>query len=164
MPGTLGDSWSLHMKSLAGQLTLGAPPPRASAVAATLPMQQIGSAGGHRLWGDDRLSLCLTLGTAQGCAPALLDSGTYAMQVHGPPFAQAPVVGRRVKSGVLVSVKRAGGPRSFWQFRTGTTKSENLVTVRGGKRLFINTGVQVFFDFSVTYNDLRGSVLLVPST
>jgi hypothetical protein len=37
------------------------------------------------------------------------------------------------------------------------------VTLRGVKRSFINTGVQAFFDFTVTYDDLRGTVVLVPS-
>ena len=163
MPGALSNSWSLHLKALSGQLTLGALPPPASTVAATLPMQQIGSSGGHPLWGDSRLSLCLTIGTAQGCAPTLLDSGTYSMQLYGQPFAQVPTIGRTVKSGVAVAVNAAGAPHPFWQFTTGTTKSDDLVTLRGVKRSFINTGVQAFFDFTITYNDLRGTVLLAPS-
>jgi hypothetical protein len=164
MPGSLGNSWSLHLKGLSGQLTLGAVPPPISTVAATLMMKQIGSAGGRLLWADDRLSLCLTIGSARGCAPTLLDSGTYSMQLYGPAFAQVPTIGRNVKSGISVSLSVAGAPRSFWQFSTGATKSANLVTLRGVKRSFINTGVQAFFAFTVTYNDARGSVQLVPST
>ena len=163
MPGSLSDSWSLHMKALSGQLTLGALAPPVSTVAATLPMKQIGSSGGHPLWGDSQLSLCLTIGTAQGCAPTLLDSGTYSMQLYGQPFAQVATIGRIVKSGIAVAVSAAGAPHPFWQFTTGTTKSEDLVTLRGVKRSFINTGVQAFFDFTVTYDDLRGTVVLVPS-
>jgi hypothetical protein len=164
MPGNLSDSWSLHLRAMAGQLILGASPPRSSLVVATLPMKQIGSAGGHPLWGDDRLPLCLTIGTASGCAPGLLDSGTYTMQVYGQPFAQVPTTARRVTSGVPVSVTVAGAPHPFWQFPAGTTKSDDLVTIRGSNRLFVNCGVQTFYDFTVTYNDLQGTVLLVPST
>jgi hypothetical protein len=163
MPGSLSNSWSLHMKALSGQLTLGALTPPASTVAATLPMKQIGTSGGHPLWADSRLSLCLTIGTAQGCAPTLLDSGTYSMQLYGQPFAQVPTIGLTVKGGIAVSVNAAGAPHPFWQFSTGTVKSEDLVTLRGVTRSFINTGVQAFFDFTVTHNDLQGTVLLVPS-
>ena len=164
MPGALGDSWSLHLQGRTGQLVLGAPLPRPSAIAATLPMKQIGAApGGRRLWGDDRIALCLTIGSATGCAPGLLDSGTYTLQAYGKPFDQVPTVARRVRSGLAVSVRRAGAPQSFWRFSTGSTKSENLVTIRGAEKLFINTGVQTFFDFIVTYDDLRGTVVLVRS-
>ena len=151
------------MNALSGQLKLGALTPSASTVAATLPMKQIGSSGGHPLWGDSALSLCLTIGTAQECAPTLLDSGTYSMQLYGPSFAPVPTTGRTVKSGLAVAVSAAGAPRPFWQFSTGTIKSDDLVTLKGVTRSFINTGVQVFFAFTVTYNDLQGTVLLVPS-
>jgi hypothetical protein len=165
MPGTLSDSSSLHLKARAGQLVLGAPLPRPSAIAATLPMKQIGATpGGRRLWGEDRVALCLTIGSATGCAPGLLDSGTYTLQAYGQPFDEVPTVARRVRSGIAVSVRRAGAKQSFWRFSTGSTKSENLVTMRGDKKLFVNTGVQAFFAFIVTYNDLRGRVLLVRSS
>jgi hypothetical protein len=164
MPGSLSNSWSLHMKGLSGQLTLGAVAPPPSAVAATVVMKQIGSTGRHPLWADDRLSLCLTIGSAQGCAPTLLDSGTYSMQVYGQPFTGVPTIGRSVKSGIPVSLRVAGAQSSFWQFSTGAVKSENLVTIRGVTRSFVNTGVQAFFAFTVTYNDVQGTVLLVPST
>jgi hypothetical protein len=164
MPGALGDSWSLHLKARTGQLILGASLPRPSAIAATLPMKQIGAApGGRRLWGDDRIALCLTIGSATGCAPGLLDSGTYTLQAYGQPFDQVPTVARRVQSGIAVSVRRAGAKQSFWRFSTGSTKSKDLVTIRGAKKLFINTGVQTFFDFIVTYSDLRGTVVLARS-
>jgi hypothetical protein len=84
------------------------------------------------------------------------------MQAYGQPFDQVPTVARRVQSGIAVSVRRAGAKQSFWRFSTGSTKSKDLVTIRGAKKLFINTGVQTFFDFIVTYSDLRGTVVLVP--
>ena len=165
LPGSLSDSWSLHLRSQAGQLVLGASLPHSSAISATLPLKQIGVApGGRRLWGDDRVALCLTIGSATGCAPGLLDSGTYTLQASGQPFDQVPTVARRVQNGIAVSVRQAGARRSFWRFSTGSIKSKNLVTIRGRKKPFINTGVQAFFAFTVTYDDLRGTVLLVPST
>ncbi len=84
MAGSLGDSWSLHLTGMTGQLILGAPAPPASQVAAAVSMRPMGSSGGHPLWADDQLPLCVTAGSSPGCGPALLDSGTYTMQQRRP--------------------------------------------------------------------------------
>jgi len=161
MPGSLGGSWSLHLTGVSGQLLLGAPIPPPSQVAATMAMRPMGSSGGHPLWADDRLPLCVTAGAAEGCGPALLDSGTYTMQLSGSQFDQVPAASGKVTTGTGISVRVRGDPHPFWRFSAGTIKSGNLVTLEARSHFFVNTGVQAFYSFTVTYDDRHGTVRLV---
>ena len=45
-------------------------------------------------------------------------------------------------------------------FTAGTTKSADLVTVRTDDGHFVNTGVQAFYDFTITYDDTTGQIRL----
>jgi hypothetical protein len=53
-----------------------------------------------------------------------------------------------------------GSAHPFWTFTAGATKSEDLVTVQPGRSGFVNSGVQVFYDFTVTYDDTSGQIRL----
>ena len=156
MPGSLGKKWSLHLAGGSGTLTLGARLPAARS-ATTIQMRQIGSSAGSGLWADTSLPLCLSVGQDSDCVPGLFDSGTYTMQISGPGWvkhrrSQEPItswLGHRSRS------LSSGANTPFWTFMAGTTKSADLVTVKTGQGPFVNTGVQAFYDFTITTTMLR---------
>ena len=161
LPGSLAKKWSLHLAGASGTLTLGATLIGAGS-AATIPMRQIGSSAGSALWADSRLPLCLSVGQTNACVPGLFDSGTYTMQVSGSVLGQAPTITGtdRVVVGTPVTVRLSGASAPFWTFTAGTTKSADLVTVKTGRGPFVNTGVQAFYDYTITYDDTSGQILL----
>ena len=162
MPGTLGDTWSLHLHGTSGQLILGAAIPSGSRAKVTIDMKSDGTASGRNLWADDRLPLCVTGGSERECVPGLFDSGTPSAQISGPTLDQVPtLIGTsQVLAGTPMTVTKRGAASPFWSFTAGTTKSSDLVRVMNGKGPFINTGVQAFYDFTVSYDDGTGSITL----
>ena len=89
MPARLAQSWSLHMHRATGRLVLGPLPTFASRTRATVPLTSLGVVGGNRFW-DATVHLCLVVGPSSSCAPGLFDSGTFAMQLPGSRFPDAP--------------------------------------------------------------------------
>jgi hypothetical protein len=162
MPGGLGDTWSLHLAGDSGQLTLGAAVPSGSGAAATIDMESGGSAGGRALWADDRLPLCVTGGSERECVHGLFDSGTPATQISGPELDQVPTFTgtTQVLAGTPMAVAVRGAASPFWSFTAGTTKSSDLVRVMDGQGPFFNSGVQAFYDFTISYDETTGSVSL----
>jgi hypothetical protein len=161
MPKPLRTKWSLHLSGNTGVLTLGARNP-SSHSSTSIPMRQDGSSGGAALWDDSRLRLCLDVGIADECVPGLFDSGTYSMQISGPALDQAPTTPGtdEVVGGTPVAVRVSGAAAPFWTFSAGTIKSEDLVTVKTSQGPFLNTGVQAFYDFTITYDDVTGQIRL----
>jgi hypothetical protein len=125
-------------------------------------MTQTGSSAGKALWDDSSLPLCVSVGPTSECVPGLFDSGTYAMQISGPALDQAPTTlgTDHVEAGTPVAVALGGSAAPFWTFAAGTTKSEDLLTVKTDRGPFVNTGVQAFYDFTITYDDATGRILL----
>lgn len=84
------------------------------------------------------------------------------MQISGSVLVQAPTITGtdHVVPGTPVSVTLSGASTPFWTFTAGTTKSADLVTVKAGQGPFVNTGVQVFYDYTITYNDTSGQIRL----
>jgi hypothetical protein len=163
MPGSLGQTWSLHLSGSSGTLVLGAPLPTGPTVT-TIPLRSLGTTGGTAFWGDSSISLCVAVGTTRGCVPGLLDSGTAAVQLHGTPLAGAPVTAgtSTVTPGLPLSVSLPGAATPFWSFTTGTSRSENLVMVQAQKTPFVNLGVAGFYAFTVTYDEPAGTETLLP--
>ena len=161
MSGSLGKKWSLHLAGASGTLTLGARLPVARS-ATTIPNEPDRVVAGSALWADSSLPLCLSVGQSQRVRSRLFDSGTYTMQISGPVLGQAPTIAGtdHVVAGTPVSVSLSGASAPFWTFTAGTTKSADLVTVRTGQGPFVNTGVQAFYDYTITYDDTSGQILL----
>jgi hypothetical protein len=161
MRGSLGKKWGLHLDGASGTLTLGARLPAARS-ATTIQMRQIGISAKSALWADSSLPLCLSVGPANECVPGLFDSGTYTMQISGPGLDQAPTTAGtdHVVAGTPVSVSVSGASAPFWAFTAGTTKSADLLTVKTGQGPFVNTGVQAFYDFTISYDDVTGQIRL----
>lgn len=161
MAGPLGRRWSLHLAGGSGQLLLGARVLGSGQLAARFQLQSAGTSDGHPLWEDSRIPLCLSVGSIDACVPALFDSGTPEVQISGSALGQAPVVPgtSQVVSGTPLTVASAGDS-PFWSFATGSEASADLVRVISDQGAFFNSGVQAFYDFTVTYNAKTGHIAL----
>lgn len=164
MPGDLGERWNLHLSATSGRLTLGARIP-AGPRATRIALRTAGTAGGHALWADDRVPLCVTAGAERECVHGLFDSGTPEQQISGPELDQTPTVSGTsdVVPGTPMTATLKGAAAPFWSFTAGTAKSEDLVRVMDGQGPFFNSGVQAFYDFTVSYDETAGTITLEPS-
>ncbi len=161
MAGPLGRRWSLHLDGNSGQLVLGAHVVGSGHPVARFQLQPDGTSAGHSLWADSQIPLCVSTGSIDGCVPALFDSGTPEAQISGSPLNQTPIVPgtSQVVSGTPIAVSSSGGP-AFWSFTAGSEESADLVRVITDRGAFFNSGVQAFYDFTITYNAKKGRVTL----
>jgi hypothetical protein len=162
MAGPLGKRWSLHLDGSSGQLVLGARVRSSGKLIARFQLQPDGTSGGHSLWTDSQIPLCVTAGSTQACVPTLFDSGTASVQISGPALDQVPTAPgtSQVVSGTPIAAAISGQP-PFWSFRAGSEKSADLVLVKSDRSYpFLNSGVQAFYDFTITYNAKKGHVTL----
>ena len=161
MSGALAGTWSIHLSGKAGSLVLGATLPRAG-TGTTIPLQSRGTVGTYRFW-DDLVHLCVAVGPARACAPGIFDSGTFTMQLTHDRWLQAPVYpgASVVVAGNPVSVSVLGNVTPFWKFTTGVTKSADTVTLHAQTNPLVNTGVQAFYAFTISYDETNGVIGLV---
>ena len=162
MPGTLGVRWSVHLSGAAGRLVLGAQVPSSATTAVTFNLNPLGTTGSRTLWNDSALPLCTRIGTTQACTPGLFDTGTPSFQVSGPVLGALPTTAAsgQVQSGLAVRVAQRVAQSPFWTFTTGTDKSQDLVRIKAGQGPYVNTGVRVFYAFTIHYDDERGTIAL----
>lgn len=161
MAGPLGKRWSLHLAGSSGQLVLGARVIGSGQLVARIELQSDGTSDGHALWEDSQIPLCVTAGSMHTCVPALFDSGTPSTQISGSVLGQVATVPgtSQVVSGTPIGVALNGEP-PFWSFTAGSDKSTDLVRVMSDQAPFFNSGVQAFYDFTITYNATKGHVTL----
>ncbi len=162
MPGDLSKSWSIHLERSGGQLVLGAPIPAVSK-GAGFQLRSDGESGAERYWEDSAVRMCFAVGSAKACTKAIFDTGTPSLQISGGGFDSVPTTGgKRVVTGLKVSVSSSEGSKPFWTFVTGSTKSADNVIVIAGRGRYVVCGVQSFFDFTITYDDVTGAIVLAP--
>jgi hypothetical protein len=163
MPGGLARSWSLHVHRATGSLVLGPLPGGTSRGRVTVPLTSLGTVDGYRFW-DATVHLCLVVGPAGSCAPGLFDSGTPAMQLPASRFPTAPVVTgtHLVVPGTAVTVTIRGADAPFWRFTAGATKSADTVSIRPEVPRLVNTGIQAFYAFTITYDNVHGTIGFIP--
>jgi hypothetical protein len=65
----------------------------------------------------------------------------------------------QVVSGTPIAVALSGEP-PFWSFTAGSEKSADFVRVISDQNPFFNSGVQAFYNFTITYNAKKGRVAL----
>ncbi len=161
MVGSLSRRWSLHLDGRSGQLVLGARVINSGDLVERFQLQPDGTSDGHPLWGDSQIPLCVSAGSVDACVPALFDSGTPEVQISGSPLNQVPIAPgtSQVVSGTPIAVASSGAPR-FWSFTAGSETSADLVRVISDRSSFFNSGVQAFYDFTITYNANKGRVAL----
>jgi hypothetical protein len=127
-----------------------------------VPLASLGQVGSNRFW-DATVHLCLVVGPAHNCAPGLFDSGTFTMQLPAVRFQDAPIVAgtRLTAPGTPVAISVRGSNAPFWQFTAGTTKSADTVSIRTEVPRLVNTGVQAFYAFTITYDIAHGTIGVV---
>ncbi len=162
MRGVLARSWSLHMHRATGSLVLGPLTGGTSGTRVTVPLTSLGAVDGNRFW-DGTVHLCLVVGPAGSCAPGLFDSGTFAMQLPASRFPGAAVLAgtHLVAPGTAVTVTIRGSAAPFWRFTAGATKSADTVSIRPEVPRLVNTGIQAFYAFTITYDNVHGTIGLV---
>jgi hypothetical protein len=159
MAGDLARSWSIHLSGKTGALVLGAPLETGSSDVVTIPVKSRGTVGTNRFW-DDIVHLCVSVGLALACAPGIFDSGTFSVELwqkRWPQLAAYPG-SSLVAAGEPVSVYVAGSATAFWEFMTGTERSADTVTLR--TNAIVNTGVQAYYAFTITYDEVHGAISL----
>jgi hypothetical protein len=115
---------------------------------------------------NSKATVCWTVGSISNvCEPTLFDSGNPSgMQLYGGQLGQAPTApgSTRVVTGTQVSAALPGASNPFWSFAAGTVPSQNRVQVHSSGTGTVNTGVQAFFAFKLTFNAVRKTISLSP--
>lgn len=168
LPGSLGLRWSVHFARNAadnggrrGALVLGAEAPTDATMSFALPYIGL-SVNDARLWDDHAADGCWKFGnTPLQCVPTWFDSGFTVMRVKGRQFSRVPQSATGlVKAGT--PVRLSAGSSAFFghRFVAGDTGSRNLVRVIPRGRATINTGNSIYFEFTVSYDVVTGSLHL----
>ena len=142
LPGSLGSTWSIHLKGASGTLILGARLHRVLRDDHTHAAGRV--IGDPGALGRQRPSPVRERRRRSTSAlHGLFDTGTYTVQVSGAELDRAPTTSGsdHVTVGTPVAVTLRGAAHPFWTFTAGATKSEDLVTVRPGRSGFVNSGV-----------------------
>ena len=157
----LGSRWAVHVTGGSGTLLLGAPTPPASSVVATMHLPSQGrTPGGQPLWDDKAMPFCVAVsGGTPVCAAGVFDTGTTVMQLRGGAFSNVPVDRNSlVRPGTTLALSVSATDAPYWTFTVGTTRSSDTAHVAAQKVDFVNTGIQAFYAFTVTYDATDGTV------
>jgi hypothetical protein len=168
LPGSVGQHWSVHFGGDpaaripgGGALVLGAPV--ATDAVASLSMPTEGPDGyGAVLWDDHKANGCWQVNRgAVHCMNTWLDSLSDQLTLTGPDFARLRTDANGVvRPGVRVHMSVAGSSYTVWTVVTGRTPSANLTVASPKGPRLVNTGNNIFYDFTVTYDMERGLVSL----
>jgi hypothetical protein len=168
LPGSAGQGWSIHFsrdlpadRGRPGALILGAPAP--GDAVATLPMIPQGTGlNGGLLWNDHAVNTCWKIGrTPNACVNTWFDSGFHVLRVKGLVFRAAPTdKAGLVRPGTHIDMSAPGSAFTAAHVVAGSTPSRNLVSVRPAGQAIINTGNALFFQYTITYDVIRGSITL----
>lgn len=168
LPGEAGTSWSLNLGGIPrtrtpglGHLILGAADPVDAVASFQLP--PLGPDGyGALLWNDHAAPGCWTFGrTGEHCVDTWFDSGGHPVRVKGAVFSRVKTnAAKQVRTGTSVSFSSTGSAFSAWQIKSGRIASENQVVLVPSGRGGVNTGNAIYFDYTVTYDTVRGLISL----
>jgi hypothetical protein len=175
LPAPYASGWSIGLGSPSPARTLGAQPPKNPTLALSFPLDSTQSGGG---FDDTGGQLCWHFEAANPCLPTLFDSGSPAIFWFGP-FSPAGVAERGVSPGSVVSLAANGSNHPFWRFIAGGNFSRSAIIREPVDPLthfageapsaamrqvsFVNTGIQAFYAFTVTYDAVHGRLYLRPS-
>lgn len=154
LPKPYSSAWSVALSGSSGKgtLTLGASPPTKPLAVLSMP-----KANGVPPFNDRKLNVCWKVGSAtKACEPTLFDSGDVSMEFFGGRL------GATSPKGQPVSASLPGASNPFWTLTPGAPGSENAAAHPTGAGV-VNTGSQAFFDFTITYDGVKGIVSLSPS-
>ncbi len=166
MPGQLGLRWSIHYSRSrsahsSGAIVLGAAPPAESTMVFHIPRLGQDSYGAQ-LWNDYAVPACWKFARmAEQCVPTTFDSQFTVLRGLG-------LAGRGVQTdvdgdtrlGTRVSLRAPGSAYTGWSYLSGQRASVNRTQVFKHGKPAVNTGNAIFFDFTLTYDAINGSLTL----
>lgn len=161
------NSWSIAMQGggrtlpAPGTLILGAQNP--TTPTAEFGLQQQGaSSHGLPTW-NDQFNLCWTVGGISSCELSVFDSGSDLTILGGTGFANvstdAPGEIANLSTGTSVQASQEVESSTLWSFSAGGGAMQTVLVEPSGAD-WVNSGVQAFYSFTVTYNELSGSIFL----
>jgi hypothetical protein len=168
-----------------GALVLGAEPPTDVAMHFQLPYIGV-DVNGAKMWNDHAAPGCWTFtSVSEQCVPTWFDSGFTVMRVKGRAFKPVPRADGTEKRRAPISVdtvqvdrpqakpsyhtvkagtrvQLAAGTSSFYghEFVAGKQGSRNLIRVMAAGTPAVNTGNSFYFDYTLTYDQVLGTISL----
>ena len=167
LPAPYRNSWSIAMRGggrtlpAPGTLILGAADP--SGPAADFSLQQQGaSVDGRPIW-NDQFNLCWTVGGLSSCELSVFDSGSDLTILGGSGFASVstddPGQIATLDTGTSVQVSQEVNGNPLWSFTSGGGAMQTVIVEPDGDN-WVNSGVQAFYSFTVTYDEVNGAIFL----
>jgi len=167
LPAPYQDSWSIAMSGngatlpASGALVLGAHDP-GNAGAEFALQEQGASALGSPTW-NDQFNLCWNVGGLSSCEMSVFDSGSDLTVLSGTNFANTSTVDPGeisvLTSGTNVQVTQQVDGNPLWSFNAGSGTMGTVLVEPNGID-YVNSGVQAFYSFKVTYDELHGEIFL----
>jgi hypothetical protein len=167
LPAPYRNSWSIAMQGggqtlpAPGTLILGAADP--SSPAANFSLQQQGaSVDGMPIW-NDQFNLCWSVGGLSSCELSVFDSGSDLTVLSGNGFASVstdnPGQIATLSTGTSVQVSQEVNGNPLWSFTSGGGAMQTVIVEPDGVN-WVNSGVQAFYSFTVTYDEVNGAIFL----
>ncbi len=161
------NSWSIQMSGgganlpAPGTLVLGAHDPASPAAQFSL-QQQGATVSGSPSW-NDQFNLCWTVGGLSNCELTVFDSGSDLTVLSGSGFASvstnAPGEVATLTTGTSVQCSQEIDGDPLWSFNAGGGTMQTVYVEPGGSD-WVNSGVQAFYSFTVTYDEAHGEISL----
>jgi len=167
LPLPYGRSWSIAMSGggtnlpASGTLVLGAVDPN-KAVAEFSLQQAGGKSLGSPTW-NDQFDLCWDVGGQSSCELTVFDSGSDLTILGGNDFSSAPTddpgeVGI-LNTGTQVQCSQQVDGNPMWSFDAEGGPMQTVYVEPSGPD-WVNSGVQAFYSFTVTYDEAEGHIIL----
>jgi hypothetical protein len=159
------NSWSIAMSGTSlpapGALVLGAQDP--DYPQAQFSLQQQGApAYGSPSW-NDQFNLCWDVGGLTNCDLTVFDSGSDLTVLTGSGFQSVPTDNpgavANLTNGTQVECSQEVDGMPLWSFSAGSGPMQTVYVEPGGSDS-VNSGVQAFYSFTVTYDEAHGSIYL----
>jgi hypothetical protein len=167
LPAPYRDSWSIAMSGngvnlpAPGTLVLGAQDP--ANPAAQFSLQQQGAVvDGLPSW-NDQFNLCWDVGGLSNCELTVFDSGSDLTVLGGNGFSNVPTDApgevATLTTGTQVQCSQEVNGNPLWSFNAGGGTMQTVYVEPDGSD-WVNSGVQAFYSFTVTYDEKRGDIFL----
>ena len=161
------NSWSIQMSGggvnlpAPGTLVLGASDP--ANPAAEFSLQQQGATnGGSPTW-NDQFNLCWDVGGLSNCELTVFDSGSDLTVLSGSGFSSVPTDApgevATLTTGTSVQCSQEVDGNPLWSFDAGGGTMQTVYVEPDGSD-WVNSGVQAFYSFNVTYDEAHGEIFL----
>jgi hypothetical protein len=161
------NSWSIQMSGggtnlpAPGTLVLGAHEPADPAAQFSL-QQQGATTGGSPTW-NDQFNLCWDVGGLSNCELTVFDSGSDLTVLSGSGFESVPTDApgqvATLSTGTPVQCSQEVDGNPLWSFDAGGGTMQTVYVEPDGAD-WVNSGVQAFYSFTVTYDEAHGEISL----